>query len=656
MFSTQIIVCPFAHIFDVISLLAVELEEPKIGISGKRLKILLVFIHRKKVMETVDSGFLQICNPCMVGGNQNEAVGYCDTCKEFLCQECFQIHLRPKPCRNHQLMRKSEMPLKRSTHVTQSLSNEDPFEDIHMCVEHSGKMVEYLCTVHNVLGCSVCMTLNHRLCNTCHVHVSNDPIPLIEMPEYKRLNTDIEQLTRKIQKSLGKIKALKNQATSTADKAVKAVTSYRNKLVKEIDKNQTELLTQIKEIKKDDVKKMESILSKFHDIENGLKEMERNLKDQENKKCAGKEAHLVVTKMVDTLKQLQRSSQQLEDRPTEVRSYHFYPSGSFLIAFQKELKTFGSIDMKLPLPSTAKTLTAQLKSLKTSSTEEKSCPTLSDKQIGGNMQPKTTAVQQNKVKTSNPAKTMPAESIKNTAKNPNQAQTKTAESVTNTATNPNPASSIQSESVTGEYITDFYIRTVTDKHASTITDMTLIENQKIAACDYQNGCIKIIDFSNNQYKLILQLQLLSQPFGVAFTGQELAVTLPYLGVIGVFNETKTFQFYRNIAVGAECRGIAYGDGKFFISFHTNPGMIRVINTTGEVLRTLTMIGGDTFHHPCHLTAHPSLPIVYISDWQVIAVGYDGSLVRKHRDAAFEDLQGISVSVDSNVYVCDGDVT
>ena len=33
----QIIVSPFVHIFDIISLFAAELEEPKLGISGKGL-------------------------------------------------------------------------------------------------------------------------------------------------------------------------------------------------------------------------------------------------------------------------------------------------------------------------------------------------------------------------------------------------------------------------------------------------------------------------------------------------------------------------------------------------------------------------------------------------------------------------------------------
>ena len=35
----QIIVSPFVHIFDIISLFAANLEEPKIGISGKGLTL-----------------------------------------------------------------------------------------------------------------------------------------------------------------------------------------------------------------------------------------------------------------------------------------------------------------------------------------------------------------------------------------------------------------------------------------------------------------------------------------------------------------------------------------------------------------------------------------------------------------------------------------
>ena len=42
----QIIVSPFVYIFDVISLFAAELEEPKISVSGKGLTKTRVRIHK----------------------------------------------------------------------------------------------------------------------------------------------------------------------------------------------------------------------------------------------------------------------------------------------------------------------------------------------------------------------------------------------------------------------------------------------------------------------------------------------------------------------------------------------------------------------------------------------------------------------------------
>ena len=45
----QIILRPFVHIFDIISLFAALLEEPKIGISGKGLKFILLLLMVKQV-------------------------------------------------------------------------------------------------------------------------------------------------------------------------------------------------------------------------------------------------------------------------------------------------------------------------------------------------------------------------------------------------------------------------------------------------------------------------------------------------------------------------------------------------------------------------------------------------------------------------------
>ena len=44
----QITVSPFVHIFDIITLFAIELEEPKIGISGEGIKFWIVWYRVKK--------------------------------------------------------------------------------------------------------------------------------------------------------------------------------------------------------------------------------------------------------------------------------------------------------------------------------------------------------------------------------------------------------------------------------------------------------------------------------------------------------------------------------------------------------------------------------------------------------------------------------
>ena len=58
----QIIVSPFVHIFYIISLFAAELEDPKIGIRGKALKV--NFSESLKVGDCVGNGISLFCRKC----------------------------------------------------------------------------------------------------------------------------------------------------------------------------------------------------------------------------------------------------------------------------------------------------------------------------------------------------------------------------------------------------------------------------------------------------------------------------------------------------------------------------------------------------------------------------------------------------------------
>ncbi|XP_060580759.1 E3 ubiquitin-protein ligase TRIM33-like [Ruditapes philippinarum] len=100
-----------------------------------------------------------VCDPCQEEGHQYEAFGFCSNCNHYLCKTCYTVHCRPLPTRNHNLLDKYHMPKNRPRLST---GNHDIDEK---CEKHSGKIVEYFCKNHDAIGCSVCITLDHKLCD-----------------------------------------------------------------------------------------------------------------------------------------------------------------------------------------------------------------------------------------------------------------------------------------------------------------------------------------------------------------------------------------------------------------------------------------------------------------------------------------------------------
>ncbi|XP_060596590.1 uncharacterized protein LOC132750594 isoform X2 [Ruditapes philippinarum] len=99
------------------------------------------------------------CDPCENEGDEQPAEGFCENCQEYLCSSCFKIHRRPALWRHHVLLDKENMP---SSKTTKEQLN---YECTEPCSEHSTKLLEYFCQTHSQLGCPVCITTKHRMCN-----------------------------------------------------------------------------------------------------------------------------------------------------------------------------------------------------------------------------------------------------------------------------------------------------------------------------------------------------------------------------------------------------------------------------------------------------------------------------------------------------------
>ncbi|XP_045195029.2 E3 ubiquitin-protein ligase TRIM71-like [Mercenaria mercenaria] len=104
------------------------------------------------------------CQPCDRDGPRVPAHGYCQDCSEYLCKDCYKNHRNPAPCRHHILLDETKMP-KLPSHSTHRSSH----DLTEQCQQHEGKVIEYFCHDHNILGCCACITIDHRNCKADYI-------------------------------------------------------------------------------------------------------------------------------------------------------------------------------------------------------------------------------------------------------------------------------------------------------------------------------------------------------------------------------------------------------------------------------------------------------------------------------------------------------
>ena len=62
----------------------------------------------------------EVCEPCKGDNDIQPATGWCETCDEMLCKDCYKIHCRLTLTRNHQLRSLDEMRNRKKTKKIES--------------------------------------------------------------------------------------------------------------------------------------------------------------------------------------------------------------------------------------------------------------------------------------------------------------------------------------------------------------------------------------------------------------------------------------------------------------------------------------------------------------------------------------------------------
>ncbi|CAC5403117.1 unnamed protein product [Mytilus coruscus] len=201
------------------------------------------------------------CEPCTARGMTPTAFQWCTECEEALCSECTEAHRVQKMSRNHHLVERSKIP-----------------ENINLsynCSKHQHLPFDYFCVDHDVICCKECWPKNHKTCkNVTSIEIAS------KNSKQSQSFLDSEQQLRFILEALEKLSKNCNDNGSR------------------INKEETQILKQIKTMKENIMKQLEAfeesllkqLTEKKYKYVTSLKRQEKCIMDLVNSTKAQKES------------------------------------------------------------------------------------------------------------------------------------------------------------------------------------------------------------------------------------------------------------------------------------------------------------------------------------------------------------------------------
>ncbi|XP_060565083.1 uncharacterized protein LOC132724266 [Ruditapes philippinarum] len=100
--------------------------------------------------------FHVLCSPCKRKERNNEADKYCADCHDYYCSYCVKFHEDIPALSGHKILDKGQ--------INDGPTGILPETPTQRCEKHGFKPVDMYCQSHDNVGCSTCITVDHRLC------------------------------------------------------------------------------------------------------------------------------------------------------------------------------------------------------------------------------------------------------------------------------------------------------------------------------------------------------------------------------------------------------------------------------------------------------------------------------------------------------------
>jgi tetrahydromethanopterin S-methyltransferase subunit G len=284
------------------------------------------------------------CEICDRADIRLPAFGYCVDCEEHLCQSCFNTHRGPRPLRHHQLLDKDHMPQQQKLHRSSKFTSSPHTGDFTKpCTKHSKEVIKFYCHDHNVLICSVCVTLEHTP-TTCHV----DYIPdisghTLDSTDFKETLKDIDKLTNKCSQITSDLKQRVAKSTTSLKDAIAEIENFRKEINKRLDELEKEVKDTATTTQQDNNKKLKTTETTCDDINKSLQASADTLKHLNS----NKKSDQLFTELKIAQQLIQDNNNIISQLPTinDIDEYIFEPNQAIKKFFQDE-KSLGTLSSK----------------------------------------------------------------------------------------------------------------------------------------------------------------------------------------------------------------------------------------------------------------------------------------------------------------------
>ncbi|XP_053383608.1 uncharacterized protein LOC123535591 [Mercenaria mercenaria] len=218
------------------------------------------------------------CEPCLAIGQHVEAHGFCVDCQEYMCKNCSAYHQRIKATKHHNLLNIDSM----GKHTIHSTDSAVCTEKCHI---HKNEFMKFFCTNHEFLGCTDCITLNHR---TCKIDYIPDKCAGIgDSDEYRELMTELDRKMKHMDAMLEKATLQDKEVDSSYDHIIKEITKFRKEINDRLDQLQKQIETEADKKKFTEKQTVKKVIETCTAASSDIMKFKSNLQDSKTSQQNG---------------------------------------------------------------------------------------------------------------------------------------------------------------------------------------------------------------------------------------------------------------------------------------------------------------------------------------------------------------------------------